>query len=114
MRITLLAFAVLATLSLFAAPAEAQFSQDPGQQCLCPDDPFCTCTGGEGGSSGDDPYPGACQTCGEELIPIGQGLYLVRSKCIVATEIGTYRRECYIQPDSTCYLSGNACSIVLA
>lgn len=117
MRTILLTLATLAALTMLAGPAAAQFEQDPGQQCLCPDDPFCNCTGGTTGGtsgSGSDPYPGACQRCKLKITWIGGDFYEVTYRCVVATNVGIYKRDCYIQPDGSCQLSGDSCAIVLA
>lgn len=94
-----------------AQPAEAIFRQDPGSGCLCPDDPFCDC--GEPGPGGGDPNgTGECQKCGSRPIQ-NPGPYepWFQPACLPKTDVGISRRECYIQPNGECYLTGASCSI---
>jgi hypothetical protein len=113
MRVLFVTIFVLATLLVLAAPAEAQFQDDPGDTCLCPNDPFCACTGGgtgTGGGSGSTPS-GSCKKCVLKITVYPDGTVVEQQLCKSATTQGNYKDECHIQPDGSCELFGNSCSI---
>lgn len=57
-------------------PICGPYSEDPGDSCMGPDDPFCDFTGGHGD------YPSWCFICSQEL------------KCIIQDEGKTGRETC--------------------
>ena len=109
----LFAFFAMA-MTLTPLVTEAQYFQDPGDLCLCPDDPFCNCnSGGTGGTGGGGTPGGSCKECGTTWDMDSEGNLLHSEACYSATAQGNYMDDCYIQPDGSCELFGWACAIYL-
>jgi hypothetical protein len=111
----LLFIACLAFCVFCATPAEAQFQDDPGDTCLCPNDPFCACGGGSGGSGGSSggTTSGSCQKCGTRWETRPNQEPQQYEVCESTTDTGNWQKECKIQPSGVCELFGDACTIVV-
>ncbi len=112
-----LSLAILAFCAAFfaASPAEATFRQDPGNGCLCPDDPFCDC-GNQAPGGGDPNSTGECQECRTENRVTPNGTTYRWEGCVPKTTVGQGSRTCTVEPanGTGCYLSGQTCWITSA